>query len=216
MTTTLRNVQVAKDTWHEGTSPGAVFWRHAADYRIYRDAAMKAKAKRSPALPLSLLASALKAGMRVDQIAHATDVSPATVAAAIKRNGLTGKVGRPGRSVVRQCTDVGPLPISLKLTNVEFPTSRRGSLKKGVPAEERGLLRADFYAVSERLRKQGLSFTQIAALAGRAVQTVHQWRVRQVGNYPAPTEAIIADLKQAAGRNEAVLGRARALLETLG
>lgn len=216
MTTTLRNVQVARDTWHDGTSPRAIFWRQAADYRIYRDAAMKANAKKSPALPLSLLASALKARMRVDQIAHATDVSPATVSAALKRNGLTGKVGRPGQSVVRQCTSAGPIPISLKLTNAQFPASRRDSLKKGVPAEERARLRADFYVVSERLRSQGLSFTQIAALAGRAVQTVHQWRVRQVGNYPAPTEAIIADLKLAAERNEAILGRARALLETLG
>lgn len=216
MTTMIRNVQVARDAWHDGTSPKALFWRQAADYRIYRDAAIKAGAKKSPALPLALLASAARAQLRVDQVAHATGVPAATVALALKRNGLTGKVGRRGRSAVRQCVGADPLPVALKVAHVNAPSSRRAALLKGTSAEERARLRDDFYEVSERLRKQGLSFKQIAALSGRAVQSIHQWRVRTDGNYPAPTQAIIDDLKQAAEHHDAVLGRAQALLETLG
>jgi hypothetical protein len=95
------------------------------------------------------------------------------------------------------------------------PTQRRAAVPRGLPEGERTRLRAEFYAVSERLRKLGLSFDHIAAMSGRGIQSVHQGRIRKNGNYPAPPQEIIDDLLQAAEHQEAILAQARALLETL-
>ncbi|MBZ9983991.1 hypothetical protein LB521_22920 [Mesorhizobium sp. BR-1-1-8] len=214
MTTTIRNVQVAQDPWNDNTDPKIRAWKEMSDYRISRDAVIKAGQTKSPALPLSLLMAVHKAGMRVDQVASATGVAPATVSLALRRNGLTDKIGRRGQTVLRQCSAAAPLAIALKVMPIEMPpTTRRAAVLKGVPAEERARLRDEFYAVSERLRKMGLTFEHVAILSGRAIQSVHQWRVRKDGNYPAPPQDVIDDLKRAAERHEAVLARARALLE---
>jgi hypothetical protein len=216
MTVTIRNVQVAPDHWNEGCDPKLRAWREMADYRIARDAVVKSGQQKSPALPLSLLVAVHQAEMRVDQIAHGTGVSPATVSLALKRNGLTGGPGRRSQRIVRQCVDAGPLPVAIRIAPTEVSAIvRRSALRKGVPAEERARLRDEFYAVSERLRNLGLSFKHLAALCGRSVQSIHQWRVRQAGNYPAPTQEIVDDLTQVAEHHEAVLARARSLLETL-
>jgi len=215
MTTTIRNVQIAQDRWNDGTDPKVRAWKEMRDYSICRDAVMKAGQSKSPALPLSLLVAVRKAGLRVDQVAHATGVAPATVSLALRRNGLTDKIGRRGTTILRQCAGAAPLPVALKAMPLDIPTARRAAVLKGVPADERARLRDEFYAVSERLRGLGLTFEHIAALSGRAVQSVHQWRVRKNGNYPAPPQEVIDDLKRAAARHEAILARARALLETL-
>jgi hypothetical protein len=216
MTVTIRNVQVAPDHWNEGCDPKLRAWREMADYRIARDAVVKSGQQKSPALPLSLLFAVHQAEMRVDQVAHGTGVSPATVSLALKRNGLTGGPDRRGQRVVRQCVDVGPLPVAIRIAPTEVSAIvRRSALRKGVPAEERARLRDEFYTLSERLRNLGLTFADIATLSGRAVQSIHQWRIRKEGNYPAPPQEVIDDLKQAAERHEAVLARARSLLETL-
>lgn len=216
MTITIRNIQVASDTWNDGTDPRLLAWKEMASYRIHREAVMKSGQRKSPALPLSLLTAVRKAGLRVDQIAQGTGVPAATVALALRRNSLTDKVGRKGRAVLEQCVGANLLPFTLKIVPSDIvPSARRAAVMQGVPAEERARLRDEFYAVSERLRKLGLTFEHIAALSGRAVQTVHQWRVRKDGNYPAPPQEVIDDLIQAAERHEALLARARALLETL-
>ncbi|MBZ9960624.1 hypothetical protein [Mesorhizobium sp. BR1-1-14] len=213
MTTTIRNVQVAQDPWNDNTDPKVRAWKEMSDYRISRDAVMKAGQTKSPALPLSLLMAVHKAGMRVDQVASTTGVAPTTVSLALRRNGLTDKIGRRGQTVLRQCAAAAPLPVTIKVVLIDMPTARRAALRKSMPAGERARLRDEFYAVSERLRKIGLTFEHIAILSGRAIQSVHQWRVRKNGNYPAPSQDIIDDLKRAAERHEAVLARARALLE---
>lgn len=216
MTMTIRNIQIAPDTWNGGIDPNVRAWQEMASYRIHREAVIKAGQSKSPALPLSLLTAAHKAGLRVDQIAQGTGVKATTVALALRRNGLTDKVGRRGRAILRQCVDAGPLPVALKVVPTDVVAiTRRAAVLKGVSAVERARLRDEFYSVSERLRKLGLTFEHIAALSGRAVQSVHQWRVRKDGNYPAPPPEVSDDLKQAAERHEAVMARARALLETL-
>lgn len=216
MTMTIRDVQVAKDTWNDGIDPKLRAWKEMASYRIHRDAVMKAGQKKSPALPLSLLTAVHKAGLRVEQTAQGTGVSLSTVTLALKRNGLTDKVGRLGRTTLRQCVEGEAASIVLKVMPIKIDaTTRHAAVLKGVSAEERARLRGEFYAVSERLRKLGLTFEHIAALSGRAVQSVHQWRVRKSGSYPAPPQEVIDDLKRAAERHEAILARARALLETL-
>jgi hypothetical protein len=215
MTITLRNVQVAQDRWNDGVDPRIRAWKEMRDYSICREAVIKAGQSKSPALPLSLLIAVHKAGLRVDQIAQGTGVTPVAVSLALKRNGLTDKAGRRGRTAVQQCVDVKPLPVAIRIVPTDIPTTRRARVMKGVPAEERARLRNDFYAVSERLRKIGLTFENIAALAGRGIPTVHQWRIRTEGKHPAPPQEVIDDLKAAAERYEAILARAQALLESL-
>jgi hypothetical protein len=216
MTITIRNVQIARDTWNDDTSPQVRAWREMASYRIHRDAVMKAGQGKSPALPLSLLTAVHKAGMRVDQIAQGTGVTAATVSLALRRNGLTDKVERRGRVARRQCVDASPVTLAVKIASIDIvPTTRRPALPRGMPAGERARLRREFHAVSERLRALGLTFEHIAALSGRTVQSIHQWRIRKDGNYPAPPQELIDDLSQAAERHEAIVARAQALLETL-
>lgn len=215
MTITIRNVQIARDTWNDD-DPTIRAWKEMASYRIHREAVVKAGQRKSPALPLSLLTAVHKAGMRIDQIAQGTGVTAATVSLAMKRNGLTDKIERRGRVVLRQCVGETPVTLAVRIVSVDsVATMKRTALPRGVPAEERARLRHEFYAVSERLRTLGLTFEHIAALSGRTVQSVHQWRIRKKGYYPTPPQEVIDDLLRAAERHEGILARAQALLETL-
>lgn len=216
MTVTLRHIQVASDPWNGSVSPRALAWRGMADYRICRAAAIASGQRKSPALPLSLLTAVHQAGLRVDQIAHGTGVEPATVSAALKRNGLTEKKGRSGARATTQCVHE-QLPVEIQLAPVVVARSKgHAPLLKGASPEERSQLRADYRNISERMRGLGFSFAQIACLSGRSIQTVHQWRIRTKGNYPAPPREVIDDLIRAADKHESVIARARALLVTMG
>lgn len=216
MTVTIRNIQVASDPWNGSVSPQALAWREMANYRIYRDAALASGQKKSPALPLSLLTAAHQAGLRVDQIAQGTGVEPATVSAALKRNGLNDKKGRSGARATTQCVHE-QLPVAIQIVPVAVARSEgHAPLLSGASPEERSQLRADFLSISERMRGLGFSFAQIACLSGRSIQTVHQWRIRTEGNYPAPPREVIDDLIRAADKHESVIARARALLATMG
>jgi hypothetical protein len=210
-TTTLRNVALAPTPWTKGQDAFSLAMRQCADYRVHREAVIKSGAKRSPALPMSLLTAARASGMRPDQIAHATGVDPQTVRLALQRNGLDGPV--PAQA--RLASDTPALPIAITAAPRAIPPRRRDQVRCNVPAEERQRLRDEYYAVSEKLRAYGMSFTQIAALSGRAVQSVHQWRVRKPGPYPAPTHEIVDDLRAAAQEHEAVLAKVESLLEKL-
>lgn len=216
MTVMLRDIQVASDPWNGSVSPQALAWRGMADYRICRAAAIASGQRKSPALPLSLLTAVHQAGLRVDQIAHGTGVEPATVSAALKRNGLTDKKGRSGSRATTQCVHE-QLPVAIQIVPVAVARSEgHAPLLKGASLVERSQLRADFLNVSERLRCLGFSFAQIACLSGRSIQTIHQWRIRTEGNYPAPPREVIDDLILAADKHESVIARAKALLATMG
>lgn len=208
MTKTIRNVAVAPDPWNAKTKPFAIALRECADYRIHRKALLDSGQRKSPPLPPSLLVAVSACKMRVDQIATLTELDPGTVRQALKRNVLL-------ESREARAPDPAPQPLPVRLNVIAdvAPAERRPKLLSRVPEADRRRLRDELYEVTERLRALGLSFADIAAIAGRAVQTVHQWRIRREGNYPAPTPEIIADLKAALAGYEAVHARARTLLE---
>lgn len=208
MTKSIRNVAVAPDPWNAKTSPYTIALRECADYRIHRKALLASGQRKSPSLPPSLLVAVSACGMRVDQIANLTELDPGTVRQALKRNVLLASNERRKPSHASR-----PLPLRLNVVAEGTQAVRRPQLLSRVPEAERRRLRDELYEVTEQLRALGLSFKDIAALAGRAEQTVHQWRIRREGNYPAPTPEIVNDLKTALARHEAVIARARTLLE---
>ncbi|MER8573366.1 hypothetical protein NKG99_14345 [Mesorhizobium sp. M1409] len=183
----------------------------AADYRNHRAAVLKAGARKSPPLPLALLTAARRGGFRISQIALATGLSESTVSAAFSRNRLVAE--RKGDRPRTNTAPAAGLPILLKALPLETLTKRRPQLLKSVSAVERARLKAEFRDLSDRLRACGLAAKDIAALSGRALQSVHQWRVNGLA-YPAPSQDIIDDLRRAAARYEAMIGRATTILET--